>query len=125
MLVRVQLPQPDLKGYMPYKDREQQLEAQRQYYKEHKNEKRQRDRRTRKERAQWFRDILSKESCIKCGESDIACLDYHHRNPSEKEGGVGSMVNSFRPKKKILEEIAKCDVLCANCHRKHHWYETH
>ncbi len=56
--------------------------------------------------------------CIKCEEKDAACLDFHHRDPSTKEGQIGE----FRKfgVKHLLAEIAKCDVLCANCHRKHH-----
>lgn len=57
--------------------------------------------------------------CIKCGEKDPACLDFHHRNGKlDKLGNIGT----FRKfgKQRILDEIAKCDVLCANCHRKHH-----
>ena len=59
-----------------------------------------------------------KSGCIKCGESDPSCLDFHHRDPSTKEGDLGR-VRRFSIKR-ILAEIAKCDVLCANCHRKHH-----
>ena len=56
--------------------------------------------------------------CVKCGEQDVACLDFHHRDPLEKEGHIGE----FRKFgiKRLLAEIAKCDVLCANCHRKYH-----
>lgn len=56
--------------------------------------------------------------CQKCGEKDPSCLDFHHRDPSTKEGHIGE----FRRfgKARLLAEIAKCDVLCANCHRKHH-----
>jgi hypothetical protein len=56
--------------------------------------------------------------CIRCGEVHPACLDFHHRNPEEKEGHIGE----FRKfgMKRLLAEIAKCDVLCANCHRKFH-----
>lgn len=56
--------------------------------------------------------------CIRCGEKHPACLDFHHRDPSIKEGHIGE----FRRfgKQRLLTEIAKCDVLCANCHRKHH-----
>jgi hypothetical protein len=53
-----------------------------------------------------------------CGESEIACLDFHHINPAEKDfhmTKVGS-VSSAR----IQAEILKCVVLCANCHRKGH-----
>ena len=56
--------------------------------------------------------------CIKCGEKDPACLDFHHRDPTTKEGHIGE----FRKfgMKRLLAEIEKCDVLCANCHRKFH-----
>lgn len=59
--------------------------------------------------------------CIKCGETHPACLDFHHRDPSEKEGHIGE----FRKfgMKRLLAEIAKCDVLCANCHRIFHYDE--
>lgn len=56
--------------------------------------------------------------CITCGELDPACLDFHHRDPSTKEGHIGE----FRKfgLDRLFAEIAKCDVLCSNCHRKHH-----
>lgn len=75
------------------------------------------------ERRAWFANITSTLSCIKCGEDHQACMDFHHRDPSTKKGEVGRMLGDFKSKKSILEEIEKCDVLCANCHRKHHWEE--
>ena len=57
--------------------------------------------------------------CIRCGESDVACLDFHHRNGKvDKLGHIG-VIRKFAPER-IKAEIAKCDVLCANCHRKYH-----
>ncbi len=56
--------------------------------------------------------------CARCPEKDLACLDFHHRDRSDKLGHLG-VVRRFS-KARILAEIAKCDVLCANCHRKHH-----
>ncbi len=57
--------------------------------------------------------------CSRCEESDLACLDFHHRDGGEtKEGHIG-YIRRFSIER-ILAEIAKCDVLCANCHRKHH-----
>jgi hypothetical protein len=58
--------------------------------------------------------------CIKCGEPDPIVLDFHHRNPKEKELRVSSMVWSHKIEA-IDAEIAKCDVLCANCHRREHY----
>ena len=61
---------------------------------------------------------LKEHPCIKCGNDDIRVLDFHHRNPKEKERGVSQLL-LYRIEK-IMEEISKCDVLCANCHRIEH-----
>jgi hypothetical protein len=61
--------------------------------------------------------------CMHCGESHPGCLDFHHRNPDEKELALAEAVQRSWGIKRITVELAKCDVLCANCHRKHHWEE--
>jgi len=43
-------------------------------------------------------------------------LEYDHRDPSLKKNHVSSLVTQSR--KIVLEEIAKCDLVCANCHRE-------
>lgn len=58
--------------------------------------------------------------CKECGESHPACLDFHHRDPLQKRIAIGTMVCRSATMDKVLAEIQKCDVLCANCHRKHH-----
>ncbi len=60
-------------------------------------------------------------SCSSCGESRYWLLDFHHTDPSKKEIRVSAM-KSYK-KEKILEEIDKCEVLCANCHRDLHYKE--
>lgn len=72
------------------------------------------------ELAVWFREYKATLSCIKCGESHPATLDFHHRDPNEKEIGVAQYMRKGWGKNRIMEEVAKCDVLCANCHRKLH-----
>jgi hypothetical protein len=57
--------------------------------------------------------------CVKCGETDPACLDFHHRNGKADKLGDIATIRRFG-KERILAEIAKCDVLCTNCHRKLH-----
>lgn len=54
-----------------------------------------------------------------CGESDYCCLDFHHTDPSSKDLSVNSLVRKSN-KQRLLKEFAKCDVVCANCHRKIH-----
>jgi hypothetical protein len=76
----------------------------------------------RREKArQWL--ATQKFACIKCGESNAACLDFHHRDPKEKDFQIGYAVCTERKRQRVLMEIAKCEVLCANCHRKHHYDE--
>ncbi len=58
-----------------------------------------------------------KATCADCGMRHPAVLEFHHLDPTKKEGMVGKMSSM----KKIREEAAKCVVLCANCHRIRHW----
>jgi hypothetical protein len=72
-------------------------------------------------RKEWeeFKNTLA---CTKCGESHPATLDFHHvvRDPNNHK--VHRLIaNGCITKAK--EEIKKCVVLCANCHRKHHYDE--
>lgn len=71
----------------------------------------------------WFLEYKSRLKCKKCSECHPACLDFHHRDNAEKELNVGKAVDKGWCKERILKEIAKCDVLCSNCHRKLHWEE--
>jgi len=82
--------------------------------------------RDRRERARkWIQTQPQRVACVRCGEAHPACLDFHHTDPNEKEFQIGQGMLSERAKSSIVREIAKCDVLCANCHRKLHWEERH
>lgn len=56
--------------------------------------------------------------CVKCGESEVCCLDFHHPDPKEKELTVAKSYNLSFDKLKL--EIQKCIVVCRNCHAKIH-----
>lgn len=58
--------------------------------------------------------------CQECGENHPACLVFHHRNPKEKVFTIGCSAPGYSIKK-TMSEIAKCDVFCANCHKKLHY----
>lgn len=68
--------------------------------------------------------LLKEESgnkCSKCGyDKCLAALEFHHLDPSQKEGGVIGTTASL---KKQREEVSKCVLLCANCHREAHHYD--
>lgn len=62
-------------------------------------------------------EYLSKNPCVICGENDPIVLEFDHIDQATKKYNVSEMMTlSF---KKIEEEILKCRVLCANCHRRH------
>ena len=108
---------------MPYKDSKKQKESQRKYYLANKEKARENVRRRRKEYKEWYRDLKSQMKCEECSENHISTLDFHHKDGNSKEDRVSQMVMQLFPKKRILAEIDKCIVLCANCHRKLHWNE--
>lgn len=65
---------------------------------------------------EWFDSVKAQYDCLFCGQSDPDCLHFHHRNPVDKVKAVANMVQDGWGQQAILDEIAKCDVLCANCH---------
>lgn len=59
--------------------------------------------------------------CVRCGESHPACLDFHHRDPTQKDIVLSRIASTGWGHVRIQKEVAKCDILCANCHRKLHY----
>jgi hypothetical protein len=58
--------------------------------------------------------------CLRCFESTPCCLDFHHRDPKLKVMEIATMPRRGCSIRNIVAEIEKCDILCANCHRKFH-----
>ncbi len=55
--------------------------------------------------------------CVDCGETDPIVLEFDHVR-GEKVTNISRMINTGRPLALIQEEISKCEVRCANCHRR-------
>jgi hypothetical protein len=70
--------------------------------------------------ADWFVELKRSLFCRRCGEPHPGCLQFHHPDPKAKETSVSQAVRRGWSRKRILAELAKCEVLCANCHAKHH-----
>lgn len=68
-----------------------------------------------------FKQWKSSLKCQICSESEEICLDFHHLDPSSKEDGVSKLLDRGS-KDRIIQEVNKCVVLCACCHRKVHKY---
>jgi hypothetical protein len=112
---------------MPYKDQEirkaYHKERSHEHYEANKEKIKQRNAATRKKRREEWQEYKATLSCTKCGFNHPAALDFHHEDPSTKTGNVYSFAAGGQYKK-AREEIKKCIVLCANCHRIHHHNEN-
>ena len=69
------------------------------------------DEKTRKEFYLW----LKTKSCQDCGNPDFRVLEFDHVRGSKKMP-ISQMIARFG-KNVLQEEIKKCDIVCANCHR--------
>ena len=76
--------------------------------------------RKRNARQRALKAELKAGGCVVCGEKELCCLSFHHRDPAQKSFGIGSQKQRFRTEEAIRAEAAKCDVLCHNCHAKTH-----
>lgn len=86
----------------------------------HKEKQRQEGKETRKKqvarnRAHLF-DLLKEAKCMDCGYSNWIALELDHRDPEQKHDAVTRMVNDGTTLERIKQEVAKCDIVCANCH---------
>ena len=71
-----------------------------------------------KEKREILDDIKRSRACYFCQEDEPVALDFHHRDPNEKDFTVSAEIH--KTINQLLEEVAKCEVICANCHRKIH-----
>lgn len=62
-----------------------------------------------------------KQKCAKCGDTRVYVLDFHHRDPTQKDFTICQYKRGSQ--ETIQKEIDKCIVLCANCHREFHYLE--
>ena len=67
---------------------------------------------------------LKKESCCSiCGESRWYVLDFHHLGG--KEYTIAALIKRGCSINTLKEELAKCQLVCSNCHREIHYNEKH
>jgi hypothetical protein len=62
----------------------------------------------------FIRNYLLEHPC-QCGETNITVLEFHHLH--NKRYSVSTLINGSSISK-IIEEIKKCEVICANCHKR-------
>ena len=110
----------------PVKRREYQKRYHRQWYEKHKKERRADIQQRKKNLREWFRELKEGMSCEICGisgKNQAWVLEFHHIEPADKKEMISYMVGAGYSKKRILAEIKKCVVICANDHRAKHFKE--
>lgn len=65
-----------------------------------------------------LREYLKNHHCVDCGESDPIILEFDHTDPKHKKFNIGDAAKRGFALQTVLDEVAKCEVRCANCHRK-------
>ena len=61
--------------------------------------------------------------CYNCGYDKCdAALEFHHTDPSKKEASWNKM--RLWGEQRLKDELDKCVLLCANCHREAHWLNS-
>ncbi|QIG70587.1 putative recombination endonuclease VII protein [Rhizobium phage RHph_I1_18] len=79
-------------------------------------------RKERTNRNRTFREsFLEGKSCIRCENADRRVLQFHHVDESTKSGNLADMWGGYASIQTIEAEIAKCEILCANCHAIETW----
>ena len=111
---------------MPYKDLEQRriknAEYSKKYYQHNKTKVLAATKTSKKKRIQEWREFKATLSCEKCGQNHPATLDFHHIVKDKSNRKVHSLTRNGNVGG-AMQEIKKCQVLCANCHRIHHHEE--
>lgn len=80
-----------------------------------KERKRENQKGVRNRNADFVFKYLQEHPCIDCGESNPIVLEFDHVK-GDKVDAISEMINHYGIVK-IKEEISKCEVRCANCHR--------
>ena len=70
---------------------------------------------------QFWNDFKLIKGCSVCGYNKCAeALDFHHIKEDDKVRCISKMIGSATMRKKVMYEVNKCIVICANCHRELH-----
>lgn len=107
---------------MAYKNKEDQAKAARKHYELNKEKIKNRTKLNNAEvlerNKNFVWDYLKTHECVDCGEKDPIVLEFDHKDTLTKKFSICDGVRRKMSLSSLLEEINKCEVRCANCHRR-------
>jgi hypothetical protein len=89
-----------------------------------------RNNRVQAEMRAYILEHFRSNPCVDCGEGDVRCLEFDHRPGQKKDDAIALLIRNVASWARLQAEIAKCDVRCANCHRRattergNHWRQA-
>jgi hypothetical protein len=102
---------------MPWKDKGKQREAIRKHYRENRQYYIEKAYKKRENLRKYVYDLKAVTPCTDCGlQFPHYVTDFDHIGKEEKVDTISRLINSGSYKK-VTEELKKCELVCANCHR--------
>lgn len=109
-----------------YKDPEERRAYDRAYYARQPEEVKKRKQELQNIRREACRQVIHEykleHPCVDCGEPDPIVLDFDHLPNSDKEFNISDAIIHGYSMNRVFNEVAKCVVRCANCHRRITYY---
>lgn len=105
---------------MGYKDKEKQRAAQAAWYQKNKAMYTERTRQRRKDLTAYVTELKESNPCVDCGQFYKGCQMQYDHIGTDKVKSVSDTIR-YNTLPKVLEEIAKCELVCANCHALRTW----
>ncbi len=102
---------------MPTKDPDKRKVYNKRYYEKYKEKRAEINKIHRNKIKQFVKELKESSPCCDCGQYfPHYVMDYDHQK--DKVIGISAAVQQNWSLKRIAEEIAKCELVCANCHRE-------
>jgi len=69
-----------------------------------------------RKKMEWILTYLEEHPCVDCDETDPLVLEFDHQK--DKDSGVCQLIHDNKTLTTVQQEVKKCVVRCANCHRR-------
>lgn len=105
--------------------RQKAREDSKRHYQRHKPDYLARNTKDKHEKRDFIQKYKEFHGCMDCGgKFPYFVLDLDHRDPHDKKFAL-NRIHLLTSWDKMVEEINKCDVVCANCHRIRSYEKGH